>query len=215
MPTTPAKRDLFEIDNDSQSLPKDKAELFHFIVSKLLWVAKRGRLDIELSTRVSCSTEEDWKKLRRLLSYLQQTKDIYRILEVDDLEILQTWVYTSYATHEDMKSYIEVVMSISHDVIHNRYSKQKLNTKRSTEVELVGVSDSIPYILWTKRFLEEQGYNLKRNIFYQHNQSTMTMEKNGRSSAGENQDISISDISLSKIFFIQRTSTYNIVLLKG
>jgi len=62
---TSAKRNLFEIGKDSQSLFKDKAELFYLIVSKLLWVAKIGRIYIEhsisfLYTRVSCSLEEDW-----------------------------------------------------------------------------------------------------------------------------------------------------------
>ena len=39
--------------------------------------------------------------------------------------------------------------------------------------------------MWAKRFLEEQGYILKRNIFYQDNESAMKMESNGRKSAGD------------------------------
>ena len=154
-----------------------------------MWVAKRGRLDIELAiyflcTRVSCSTEEDWEKLRRLLSYLQQTKDTCRILGADGLEILQTLVDASCSTHEVMKSHTGGIMSMGHGVIHNKCSTQKLNTKSSTEAELVGAIDYIPYTLWTKNFLEEQEYN-KRHIFYQDNQSAMRIEKNRRSSAGE------------------------------
>ena len=69
--------------------------------------------------------------------------------------------------------------------IQGKASKQKLNTKNSTESELVGASDYIPWTVWTKRFLEEQGYILKRNIFYQDNESAMRMESNGRKSAGD------------------------------
>jgi hypothetical protein len=65
-------------------------------------------------------------------------------------------------------------------------SKQKLNTKSSTEAELVGASDYLPYPIWGKKFLEGQGYTLKENIFYQDNQSTMRFEKNGRKSCGAN-----------------------------
>ena len=36
--------------------------------------------------------------------------------------------------------------------------------------------------MFTKRFLEEQGYELKRNIFYQDNESAMRLERNGRAS---------------------------------
>jgi hypothetical protein len=35
--------------------------------------------------------------------------------------------------------------------------KQKLNTKSSTEAELVGVDNALVLILWTKLFLEDQG----------------------------------------------------------
>ncbi len=68
----------------------------------------------------------------------------------------------------------------------SKSSKQKLNTKSSTEAELVGASDYLPYPIWAKKFLEAQGYELAENIFYQDNQSTMRFEKNGRKSCGPN-----------------------------
>ena len=37
--------------------------------------------------------------------------------------------------------------------------KQKINTKSSTEAEIVGVDDSLAYILWARYFLQEQGYD--------------------------------------------------------
>jgi hypothetical protein len=69
---TPAKGKLFEVDSTSKPLDEKRADIFHHIVSKLLYVSKRARLDIDLTitflcTRVSCSMEEDWNKLRRLL----------------------------------------------------------------------------------------------------------------------------------------------------
>ena len=47
--TTPAKSKLFHIDADSPLLGVDQAELFHHIVSKLLYVSKRARVDIDLA----------------------------------------------------------------------------------------------------------------------------------------------------------------------
>lgn len=44
-------------------------------------------------------------------------------------------------------------------------SKQKLNTRSSTEAELVGINDAIGIVLW--KFLEAQGYPVKHNIIYQ------------------------------------------------
>ena len=63
--------------------------------------------------------------------------------------------------------------------------KQKLNTRSSTESELVGVDDVATMVLWTKLFLEEQGQDIKQNIIYQDNKSAMLLEVNGRKSAGK------------------------------
>ena len=59
-------------------------------------------------------------------------------------------------------------------------SKQKLNTRSSTEAELVGVNDAMTMILWMKRFIEAQGYPVIENVIYQDNESSMKLEKYGR-----------------------------------
>jgi hypothetical protein len=75
---TPAKKDLFEIDESSKRLPKVESEVFHSVVAKLLYVALRARPDILLPvsflcTRVAISTTQDQLKLLRLLEYLNGT----------------------------------------------------------------------------------------------------------------------------------------------
>ena len=47
--STPAKKDLFEIDERSPKLKNDKAELFHSITAKLMYVSHRGRIDAQLA----------------------------------------------------------------------------------------------------------------------------------------------------------------------
>ncbi len=64
-------------------------------------------------------------------------------------------------------------------------TKQKLNTKSSTEAELVGASDYLPSTIWAKNFLSAQGYELDENLFQQDNMSAIRLEKNGRASAGQ------------------------------
>ena len=70
--------------------------------------------------------------------------------------------------------------------LHGKSSKQRLNVKISTEAELVGVSEYIPYNIWLLLFMKEQGYTIKNNILYQDNQSTILMLKNGRNSCTGN-----------------------------
>ena len=97
---------------------------------------------------------------------------------------LKTWVDASYAPHPDMRSHSGGCSSFGSGVVMSRSSKQKLNSKSSTEAEVIGVNDILPYNLWTIYFLEAQGYELSNNILYQDNQSAIRLEKNGFKSAG-------------------------------
>jgi len=76
-------------------------------------------------------------------------------------------------------------MSFGRGAVSSQSSKQKLNTKSSTEAELVGASDYLPRTIWTRMFLLGQGYTIDENIFAQDNQSAMKLEKNGRMSCGQ------------------------------
>ena len=60
--------------------------------------------------------------------------------------------------------------------LHNKLSKQKLNTRSKTESELVGVSEYLPYDLWQVNLFMEQGYDIRNNIIYQDNESAIKME---------------------------------------
>jgi hypothetical protein len=66
-------------------------------------------------------------------------------------------------------------------------TKQKLNTRSSTESELVGVDDCMPAILWTRYFLKAQSYNVNKMIVFQDNQSAILLAKNGKSSSSKRQ----------------------------
>jgi hypothetical protein len=74
-------------------------------------------------------------------------------------------------------------MSMGKGIIYGTSTRQKLNTKSSTEGELVGVNDVMPQVLWTRYFLEAQGYDVQESITYQDNQSTMLLAMNGTASS--------------------------------
>ena len=75
-------------------------------------------------------------------------------------------------------------MSMGGGEILSLLRKQKLNTGSSTEAELVGIADALGLMIWTKYFMEAQGYTIDSNILFQDNQSTILLAKNGRSYAG-------------------------------
>jgi len=67
--TTPAQKNVFDLDGGSAWLNQVRSNLFHTVIAKLLYVSKRGRPDIQLAmaflcTRGSVSTEQDWSKLK-------------------------------------------------------------------------------------------------------------------------------------------------------
>ncbi len=61
--------------------------------------------------------------------------------------------------------------------------KQKINTKSSTKAELVGVDDSLGYILGARYFMMEQGFEMEASLIYQDNMSVMLLETNGKASS--------------------------------
>ena len=68
----------------------------------------------------------------------------------------------------------------------NISTKQKLVTRNSTEAELVAANDIMPQLLWTRYFLEAQGYGVETNQLYQDNLSAILLvEKNGKWSSSK------------------------------
>ena len=50
---------------------------------------------------------------------------------------------------------------------------------------LVSLNDVMPQVLWTRYFMEAQGYAVDDNVVYQDNQSTILLAKNGRGSSSK------------------------------
>ena len=64
-------------------------------------------------------------------------------------------------------------------------SCQTVSTFNLGSSELVGADDVTTQILWTKLFMEAQGYMIKENILHQDNKSTILLQEKGRKSTGK------------------------------
>jgi len=91
----------------------------------------------------------------------------------------------AFAVHPDMKSQTGSAFTLGKRTVISSSTKQKTNARSSTEAELNGFDNQIGKVLWTKRFLEAQGFKAKLNIIYQDNQSTMKLANNGKASSGK------------------------------
>ena len=187
---SPWNTNLFHVDPKSKLLDETRSKVFHTFVMKGMFLAKRGRQDIMtgiayLSTKVTNSSENDWWKLKRLMLYLKNTANEVCRLEAGDTQTIQWYVDAAFAVHKDFRSHTGAVMSLGKGMISSVSIKQKVNTRSSTEAELVAIDDVVSKIIWTKRFIENQGFQVETNIVYQDNQSTMKLEENGKESSGK------------------------------
>jgi Reverse transcriptase (RNA-dependent DNA polymerase) len=186
----PWNENLFKVDTNSPELAKDKRELFHTFVAKGLFVCKRARPDIQpaiafLTTRVKAPNEQDWFKLVKMMNYLNSTQDDVLTLNTDDTFNIIWHLDAAFAVHNDKKSHTGATMSLGDGAIISVSTKQKVNTRSSTEAELVSIDDIISKVLWTKLFLQEQGWKVNQNIMMRDNLSSMKLETNGKLSSGK------------------------------
>ena len=187
---TPASNYLFEVDDECEKLDAETADMFHHNTATLLFLCKRARPDIQpavafLCTRVKGPDTDDYKKLARVMKYLRSTVSMPLTLEADGSNIIKWWADASYAVHPDMRSHTGGVLSLGKGAMYATSCRQKLGTKSSTEAELVGVSDILPQVIWTRYFLEAQGCDVSESIVYQDNQSAILLEKNGKASSSK------------------------------
>lgn len=188
---TPAAEHLFAVNEKAPKLPQKLKEEFHTTVAKGLFLTKRARPDLQptipfLCTRVKSPDQDDWKKLIRLLRYLKETKDMELTLEAADGEIIICNWYpdAAFAVHQDFKSHTGAVFTMGKGAVNTISSKQKLNTRSSTEAELVGADEIVPQAIWLRNFLMEQGYESTTTV-YQDNTSAILLETNGQESSSK------------------------------
>ena len=187
---TPAASHLNEVNDKAEKLSDTRRDTFHHLTAKILYLSKRARPDLQtavsfLTTQIMQPDIDDWKKLSRCLKYLRGTRRLPMILGGNDEVDLKWWIDASFAIHPDMRSHTGMTMSLGHGCPYSSTNKQKINTKSSTEAELVGVADGLPMVIWTRNFLEAQGLTVNDNVVYQDNMSAILLERNGRSSSGK------------------------------
>ena len=94
-------------------------------------------------------------------------------LEAANLRVIEWWMDASYTTHSDFKGHSGGMIPLGKGATTSSCNKQKQNVKSSTEGKIVGGHDFLGKIMWSRYFIEAQGYTVEQNIVYQDNQSTI------------------------------------------
>ena len=100
------------------------------------------------------------------------------MLGKDNTESMRWWIDASYAVHLSMHGHTGATMAMGNGSVYSSSWKQRIVTRSSMESEVVGVYDVLPQILWTRKFLEDQGVNIKETMLYQINMSSMLLVQN-------------------------------------
>jgi hypothetical protein len=186
---SPAADHLNDVNPDAVKLGKTEADYFHTTTAKLLFLSQRVRPDIApavafLTSRVTSPDMDDWKKLGRVIMYLRLCPHFPLTLQADKINVLEWSVDASYAPHSDMRSHTGGCVTLGKGYMSATSKKQKLNTRSSTEAELVAVDDMMHKVMWSRMFLQAQGYDMGPSVVKQDNKSAILLEVNGRRSSG-------------------------------
>ena len=101
-----------------------------------------------------------------MMSFLKGTRNDVLTLEVNDLQVLLLYVDAAFAVHPDMKSHTGIVFTLGKGSIISGSTKQKVNSRSSTEAEMNAVDEKLSKIIRTKKFLESQGFKIKLNTIF-------------------------------------------------
>ena len=182
----PAEPGLLKQDTASALLDEGRKGVFHRLVARLLYLAKRIAPDILLSVsvlagRVQAPTVQDWDRLDRVFRYLNgSSKRVVQFWRGGKVSVT-CFIDAAFACHDDMRSRTGCVLFCCGIFIGAWTSKQDLNTKSSTEAEIVGLTDECGWAVWAQNWLEDQGYPREAPVIYQDNTSVVDILRRGPS----------------------------------
>ena len=117
--------------------------------------------------------QETWK------SYQLPKKTVHLPLVIGaDNSGTLTWnIYSSFAVYPDCKIHTGAYLTLGYGSVLSLSSKQKVNTKSTTEAELVGVDDKMTFVMWMKHFFESQVRSINVNSPLKSFGSDVTIEQ--------------------------------------
>jgi hypothetical protein len=141
------------------------------------------------------------------MKYLNSTSEMGIVLDASAGIQVFAHIDASFGVHADFKSHTGGVISVGKGPVYVESSKQKLNSKSSTEAELIAVSDMLSMVIWMREFLQCQGHIVAPATVYQDNQSTIALAEKGYSSNKRSRHV-----NLRYFFITDRVRTGEVVL---
>ena len=207
MRNSPARSDLFAIDESSEALSEDSSKQLHRAIAQLLYLATHVRPDvlcatIFLTSRVQKLTQQDLSKFMDILFYLNYTIALGIMLGGNSNNHIGLYAYAdaSFGVHYDGKSHGGTFISYGRGPILTRSNKLKEVSKSSSESELMQLSDTTSLAARERDFaIEQQHIDIKeQGILLEDNKSAIHMANNGKSISNRTRHIKV------RYFFVKQ-----------
>ena len=173
-----------------QPLSRQGQTRYLSLLMSAMFLAKRTRPEILtavciLAGRVQNPDNQDMIFLLRIFEYLNGSMDIGIRYSPGDLK-LTYWIDASYSLHHDSRGHSGIMATLGRNnaPIYVKSQKQKLNTRSSTESELVATDEGVLHLLWFILVMNFLGYPSLPVTVYQDNQSTIRVCQTGQSKSG-------------------------------
>ena len=178
----PNLSDMFD-PKETNALDTTDSKMFHTIVAKLLYLAKRTRPDILtvislLCSRVQSPTQYDKNLLGRVVCYINDTIGYgLKFSKSGCVGQLNTYCDAAYGIDEGFKSRSGIVISYGGAPVYAKSGKQTIVTKSSAEAELVSLCDGVGTLLACRNFVEGLGVSLSPSVVHEDNQAVLELVK--------------------------------------
>ena len=207
MRNSPAKSDLFSINESSEALNEENSKQLHRGIAQLLYLGTHVRPDILcatifLTSRVQELTKQDLSKFLDILYYLNYTISLGIMLGGNSNNHIGLYAYAdaSFGVHYDGKSHGGTFISYGRGPILTRSNKLKEVSKSSSESELMQLSDTTSLAARERDFaIEQQHIDIKeQGILLEDNKSAIHMANNGKSISNRTRHIKV------RYFFVKQ-----------
>ncbi len=154
----------------------------------MLFISSRARRDLQptvtfLTTRVKGPDKDDWGKLKRALKHVNGTRRLKLRIKIDSLQDILNLLWFidgSHCVHWDSRGHGGATLMMGRGAMASYSNRLRMNTRSSTETEVVTVDRYMPEILWTMSFLREQGFPVELSRIAQDNHAAQLLETRGR-----------------------------------
>ena len=107
-------------------------------------------------------------------------------LTLESMGVIKWFIDGSHNTHWGFKGHGGTMMVMGCEAISSYSRRIKVNTRSSTETELISVDAFMPEVLWSLYFIQAQVYGAKYAEIYQDNVSAKMLETNRKLSSSRN-----------------------------